>query len=164
MRSLSRQRSSRRAFTLSLTYATAFCASPASAARLTLTWPGTAINEHGFSSERKFGSARSFAPPATVPADTASYRDSAVGAGETYCSRTQARNFADALLTPPRPAAPWPRRPVSAQSLPPAMAAASWTAVHPTSVSASARPKDLPRATHWIGAENARQSNLSFPG
>jgi hypothetical protein len=164
MRSLSRQRSSLRAFTLSLTYATALCTRPTSVARLTLTGTDTAINEDGFSGERKFGSPKSFAPPAAVPADTASYRESAVGAGEPYCSRPQARNFADALLPPPRPAAPWPRRPISAQSLPPALAAASPTAVHPTSVSASARPKDLPRATHWIGAENTRQSNLSFPG
>jgi len=121
MRYLSWQRHS----TISFALAATLCASLASAARLTLTWTDTVINEDGFSGERKFGSIRSFAPPGTVPADTTSYRDSAVGAGEIYCSRTQARNFADALLTPPSPAAPWPRRAVSAQSLPPAMVAAS---------------------------------------
>jgi len=131
MQRLSRQRPSQRAFTLSFVLATAFCVSLASAARLTLTWTDTAINEDGFSGERKFGSSRSFAPPTIVPADTTSYRDHAAGAGETYCFRPQACNFADALLPPPRPAAPWPRRLVSAQSLPPALAAASPTAVHP---------------------------------
>jgi hypothetical protein len=55
MQRLSRQRPSQRAFTLSFVLAIAFCASPASAARLTLTWPDTAINEDGFSGERKLG-------------------------------------------------------------------------------------------------------------
>ncbi len=85
MQRLSRQRPSQRAFTLSFVLATAFCLSLASAARLTLTWTDTASNEDGFSGERKFGSSRS--------------------------SRPQACNFADALRPPPRPAAPWPRRP-----------------------------------------------------
>jgi hypothetical protein len=127
----SRQRPSQRALTLSFVLATALCASSASAARLTLTWTDTVINEDSFSGERKFGSTKSFVPPATVPADTTSYRERAAGAGETSCSRPQACNFADALLPPRRPAALWPRWPVSAQSLPLALTAASPTAVHP---------------------------------
>ncbi len=127
MRYLSWQRHS----TISFALAATLCASLASAARLTLTWTDTVINEDGFSGERKFGSRRSFASPAAVPADTTSYRDRAAGAGEPSCSRPQACNFADALLPPPRLAAPWPRRLVSAQSLPPALAAASRTVVHP---------------------------------
>jgi hypothetical protein len=147
MQRLSRQRPSRRAFTLSLTYATAFCTRLTSVVRLTLTCTDTATNENILGVERKFGSTKSFAPPAAGTADMTSYRERIAGAGETSCSRPQTCNFADALLPPPRPAAPSPRRPVSAQSLPPALAAASATAVHATSVAASARPKDLPRAT-----------------
>jgi hypothetical protein len=61
---------------------------------LTLAWADNSTDENGFGIERKTGTNGAFAQIATVGANTNSYTDSGLIAGNTYCYRVNAFNAA----------------------------------------------------------------------
>ena len=65
----------------------------AEAAQLTLAWTDQSSNETGFKLERRTGTSGSFAPVATLAANTTLYTDSSgLAAATTYCYRLYAFN------------------------------------------------------------------------
>ncbi len=65
---------------------------PAEAAQLSLTWMDNSNNEDGFTVERKTGTGGMYAQIGTVGPNVASYVDSGLAAGTTYCYRVLAFN------------------------------------------------------------------------
>jgi Chitobiase/beta-hexosaminidase C-terminal domain/Family of unknown function (DUF6298)/Putative collagen-binding domain of a collagenase len=63
---------------------------------ITLAWADNSNNENGFGIERRTGTNGTFDQIATVAANTNSYRDSGLIAGNTYCYRVNAFNTAGA--------------------------------------------------------------------
>jgi Divergent InlB B-repeat domain len=66
--------------------------SPGHAAQLQLSWVDNSTNEDGFSIERSLGTTGPFAQIATTAANTASYTDTSLADGTTYCYQVRAFN------------------------------------------------------------------------
>ena len=79
-----------------------------SAAQLTLTWQDNSTNENNFAIERKTGTGGTYAQIAMVAANIASYVDTSVTRGVTYCYRVQAVNSAGASAYTNEACAPVP--------------------------------------------------------
>ena len=79
-----------------------------SAAQLTLTWQDNSTNENNFAIERKTGTSGTYAQIAMVAANIASYVDTSVTRGVTYCYRVQAVNSAGASAYTNEACAPVP--------------------------------------------------------
>ncbi|MGH7846386.1 MAG: family 16 glycoside hydrolase, partial [Candidatus Binatia bacterium] len=84
--------SKRLIFTAALVAVTLIGADLATAASLSLSWKDTSSSESGFKVERLIGT--TYAQIATVSANIASYIDSGLTAGSTYCYRIRAFNSA----------------------------------------------------------------------
>lgn len=71
------------------------------AGRLQLTWTDNSNNEDGFKIQRKTGTTGTFAQIASVGANVASYTDSNLSEGQTFCYRVNAFNAAgESAFTP----------------------------------------------------------------